>query len=336
MDPVATSGHDPVLLRFLLATETAESQRIIADLVSVRAAPTIRQVVRRTLYAQGPRSQVWLGEDVEDIAADAALRVLGRLRAMKNGSAPESIQHFDAYVAQVALHACYEHLRRRDPARARLRNQVWYVMTRHPHLRIVRGQDDRWMCSLPAGASGVPSGGTLRARPSLADLICEMLRDAQSAIELNDLVDRVGRHLGVLGPPPGPPAHASGSGPDRIPDAASTAPAVALEQAEFVRTLWREVQQLPLRQRTALLLNLRDAHGGDALDLLTITGTASLRQIAAALEMPPEELARLWPELPLDDHAVAARLRVTRQQVINLRKAARARLGRRLRAETRL
>jgi hypothetical protein len=40
-------------------------------------------------------------------------------------------------------------------------------------------------------------------------------------------------------------------------------------------------------------------------------------------------LSALWDQLPLDDLSIAARLGVTRQQVINLRKAARARLARR-------
>ena len=43
-----------------------------------------------------------------------------------------------------------------------------------------------------------------------------------------------------------------------------------------------------------------------------------------------EEFAALWNELPLADNAVAARLGCTRQQVINLRMAARKRLGHRL------
>jgi hypothetical protein len=46
--------------------------------------------------------------------------------------------------------------------------------------------------------------------------------------------------------------------------------------------------------------------------------------------MPAEELARMWNDLPIDDMRIATRLGIKRQQVINLRKAARARLARRL------
>ena len=58
-------------------------------------------------------------------------------------------------------------------------------------------------------------------------------------------------------------------------------------------------------------------------------GVASVRDMAAALEVSPEEFASLWNDLPLEDAKVAERLGLTRQQVINLRKSARERLARR-------
>jgi hypothetical protein len=75
-----------------------------------------------------------------------------------------------------------------------------------------------------------------------------------------------------------------------------------------------------------LLLNLT----GDAISLFLMTGTASLRALAAGLEMSAEALASLWNDLPLSDNEVASRLSCTRQQVINLRMAARKRLANRL------
>jgi DNA-binding CsgD family transcriptional regulator len=46
--------------------------------------------------------------------------------------------------------------------------------------------------------------------------------------------------------------------------------------------------------------------------------------------MEAVELARIWKDLPLADQDIATRLDLNRQQVINLRKSARERLGRRL------
>jgi hypothetical protein len=94
--------------------------------------------------------------------------------------------------------------------------------------------------------------------------------------------------------------------------------------------LWSEILELPVRQRVALLLNLRDVTGDGVLWALPVTGIASLREIAAALDIAPLDMAAMWKGLPLDDQTIAARLGCTRQQVINLRMAARRRLTNRL------
>jgi hypothetical protein len=101
-----------------------------------------------------------------------------------------------------------------------------------------------------------------------------------------------------------------------------------LDLRENLRHLWAEICELLPRQRVALLLNMEEIH------LLPETGIASLRDVAAALALPAEELAQLWFDLPLDDYAIAQRLGdgVTRQQVIGLRRKARERLARRMKA----
>jgi len=104
-----------------------------------------------------------------------------------------------------------------------------------------------------------------------------------------------------------------------------------LESRSQIRKLWKEICDLPLRHRTALLLNLRDRQGGDALELFQLTNIATIREIAAAMDFKPEEFAKIWNELPWDDASIANHLGLTRQQVINLRQSARARLARRLR-----
>jgi hypothetical protein len=105
--------------------------------------------------------------------------------------------------------------------------------------------------------------------------------------------------------------------------------ATEVERRSYLRRLWEEITQLPSLQCAALLLNLRDAQEG-VISLFPLAGVASVRQIAVAVRMPDEHFAALWNKLPLDDRAIAELLGVTRQQVINLRKSARARLGRRM------
>ena len=50
------------------------------------------------------------------------------------------------------------------------------------------------------------------------------------------------------------------------------------------------------------------------------------------LSMSAEQFSQLWDELPLDDASIARLFGITRQQVINLRKTARERLARRMKA----
>lgn len=328
-DAPAGAGCDPALLPFLQAAD-GQADGLLADLLSSRVGPTVREAVRRALSAwQGDGA---VGQDLEDISSDAMMRVLRALRDLRADAEREPIQNLEAYAARVASHACHEYFRRRSPQRTRLRNRVWYLLSRDPTLTLDRTPTGGWRSGLAAAGDG---RGRIRPRPTtgdrrLRDLVCALLVRHGRALELNELVDLVARELGIRDLPGDGSAGGAAADVDSLPDRGARPPLDTLERLEYLARLWTEIRGLPLRQRTALLLNLRDAAGGDALDLLPLTGTASLREIAGALDMDAEDLARLWPALPLDDRHIAERLGVSRQQVINLRKAARARLGRRL------
>jgi len=107
-------------------------------------------------------------------------------------------------------------------------------------------------------------------------------------------------------------------------------PTVQIEQRQYLEKLWREIRDLRPPQRMALLLNLRDGDGANAAALLLLAGIATFDDVAAALEMESPRFAELWPRLPINDLEIAEMLGVARQQVINLRRAARERLGRRM------
>jgi len=106
---------------------------------------------------------------------------------------------------------------------------------------------------------------------------------------------------------------------------------LALEQRLFFEQVWLEVCQLPVLQRVALLLNLRDSRDGGVISFLPFLGVASKEELARLLEMPYADFQKVWNELPLDDSRIAQMFGITRQQVINLRKTARERLARKMR-----
>lgn len=107
-------------------------------------------------------------------------------------------------------------------------------------------------------------------------------------------------------------------------------PAERIDQRSYMQRLWQEIRALPLPQRTALLLNLRDDRGRGVLELMPYADMASLDEIAEMLELSPEQFARLREQFPLTDATIAEHLGVTQRDVINLRLSARRRLTRRL------
>jgi hypothetical protein len=84
-----------------------------------------------------------------------------------------------------------------------------------------------------------------------------------------------------------------------------------------MRRLLVEICELPARQRSALLLNLKDSQGVDCISLFLLSGIATPREIAQIVGVSAEEFAEMWNKLPLDDNTTANRLGITRQQVIN-------------------
>ncbi len=164
---------------------------------------------------------------------------------------------------------------------------------------------------------------------SLPELVASLFGDARVPVELDALVNAVASLIGVEDDVVRTSAFTGVAG-----DVRDERPTVVeeSERRAYLARLWAEINALPLNQRSALLLNLTDAAGNSQLELLVLTAVTTIRGIAATLELSPEEFARLWHELPLDDNAVAGRLGLARQQIINLRKSARQRLARRMRA----
>ncbi|MET0648200.1 MAG: sigma-70 family RNA polymerase sigma factor [Pyrinomonadaceae bacterium] len=345
---------DVLLSSYLQAGEETVSHRILAELVSEHAAPLVRKIVRHKLHApshNAPNNQ--LNEDAEDVCGEAVLRLVARLRELKERAADERpINDFRGYVATVAYHHCHEYLRRKYPRRHGLKNKLRYLLSRDARFAIWEGGDRQLLCGFEAWRATQPlsarveparlgvgeSGESLdfgdAGQVALPDLLKAVFERTGGPVELDALVDFVAALTGVRDEP----EQAKREGAEAESEVADArAPpsgdvAAAAERQMYLARLWEEIKALPPRQRTALLLNLSDAHGRSYTELLALLGVASARQIADALEIPADEFAIIWNDLPLDDRVIAARLNLSRQQVINLRKSARERLARRMQA----
>jgi hypothetical protein len=305
-----------LLGQFLDCPDLKESECLLARLVSECAVPIVQRIVSSKVRPPA-------NEDVQnDVLAD----LITRLREMKESGSRGSIRDFSAYSAVTAYHGCKEYYRQCFPQRYRLRNRLRYLLGRHPRLALWEMPDGEWVCGrkeLHIHRTNLVESGTkaVWASSRESERIVETILDECTApLPFDDLVERVARHSGISDQP-------TESIDVLIHQAASVE--TRLVQRGWLANLWSEIAELPLAQRISLLLSMRDDQGGSALVLLPITGVASLRQIAAMLEMHPGDLVRIWNELPLEDQRIGQRLGLDRQRVINLRKSARERLNRR-------
>lgn len=293
-----------------------ELESEIARILSDDARPLVKLVVSR--YTRG--GTLLTAEDAEDVAATVDVRLIERLRSAARG-ARDSIRDLHSYVATVAHNAVNDFLRKRYPQHARLKKRLRYTLDRDGRfavwtasaglvcgLRAWRGRDDvagtppAWHTPADADAAALDNLFRAAGRPLLFEAVVAHFQEAMHE------------------------EHAVDDAADR-----AAAPDEQFQQRQRVRALWLEIRELPPMQRKALLLNLRYGGDLDALPVLLLSGIASIGELAAALELSERELAAIWNDLPWDDQHIAGVLGVTRQQVINLRKSARARLARRTR-----
>jgi hypothetical protein len=309
-------GLDPELEALVAARDDNERAVAIEHLLTDIADP----VIRRSLFHRlGPREP-----ELEDIRGGVMLRLVRKLDELQRGVS-DAIGSFADYVAIVTFHAADDFLRRKQPQRALLSNRIRYLLTHDARFALWQFEREltcglaKW-CDRPANPR--PLDPSLADPRQIGDSLARIFARTGGPLPFHDVVALFAASSTV----------AEVTTPIEDADLHELTPS-AFDQLASKQTaahLWREIEELPPRQRAALLLNLREAGGGSAIPLLTVTGLATAEQVAELVGIPAAELASIWNDLPLDDNTIASRLGATRQQVINLRKCARERLARRL------
>jgi hypothetical protein len=350
--PGVLDQSDALLLPFLRAEgEAAES--LLGQLIAERAAPIIKGIIKSKMHvslrvADGSQQN----QDALEIYSEVNALLIAALRRLKTDQ-HRPINNLGSYIAVITYHACYEHLRRKYPQRHSLKNRLRYLFTHRAEFALWESAEAQWLCGLvewrdkrrpPASGAGLQKLRDGVQASGLSNLSVEdvkrmppdalaltILKEAGAPLDLDEMVGLFAELQGLteqqvevdIDEETGEALY------ERIPDPRASV-AAELDQRAYVERLWKEICQLPSRQRAALMLNLRDAQGHDMIALLPVMNVATIRQIAEALSIPAAEFAALWNDLPLDDASIAKRLGITRQQVINLRKSARERLARRM------
>ncbi len=295
-------------------------------------------VVRNTVKRRFSSARNIRPEDLEDVCADAVSAIIVRLHRETDGGPP--IGDLTNYAATVASNTADRFFAARAPQRARLRNRIRYVLTTDARFTFVESEHGVWLCGLAGMAQSGEAASEetldsfktklLNAKSSvtrLPDLICQILSSAPARFELSDVTTLAAHALGITDRMEVVEDHAESLTDHGVRFAH------AAELKDRLTWLWREVSQLPLHQRIALLLNLGSgaANAGEAtMCALADLRIATFATLAATLEMTQEALAAIWNRVPLPDNEIAVLLQLERQQVINLRSSARQRLTRRM------
>jgi hypothetical protein len=337
----APRSNDPRLAALLAAVTDAEAWLALDQLMIDDLAAIIRSAVVRRLGRSRQAAEL-----IDDVVGEVRLKLTQKLWALRAG-AGDPVENLAAYCATTSEYVSYAFLRRRFPERTRLRNRLRYALQHHPGLSLDADTSGVWHCRATTIREAGPSGATqamlntpgdfaagrrINMASPLPALIHALLSACDTPVEFDRFVDVMATLLGVAETSTVVQPRESRAA-DRLEQIPDSAPGIqtVLEQRTTLLEVWQELGALPLRQRVALLLNLRDPEGGAILQLLPATGVVSMAEIATTLDVSAAELQALWDDLPLDDLAIARRLGLTRQQVINLRKSGRARLARKVR-----
>lgn len=321
----------------------------LARLNTEEIEPIVRRGIGYKLRFYRPQAENLQRPEFDEIYNDIQLRLLKRLRDLKEDPTQKRIMNLRGYVATVTRNACDEYLRQRYPLRRSLKDKVRRHLLTHSEFALWEDSEHNWLAGLSRwqnveGALNdelVTTGGELQEQLKtewqmvdvqhleLHELLTTIFEVAHAPLDLDDLTALVAKFWGIEDYP----AESLDAETYLALDeqaGVDTSLVTIIEQRQLLQRLWREICLLPRRQRVALLLNLKNPHGINVITLLPATGVATFEQIAQTLEIPPAEFEQIWAELPLDDLRLAAYLGATRQQVINLRKTARERLLKRM------
>lgn len=341
----ATSEQANGLLQaYFRAQAEAQASRLLNDLLAKHASAVIKQVLQRRLHFYLDCRNTSLVADAEDLYCDIVAELIRRFGELRSCPGSGFVRDFRSYVAGVANNACHNYLRRKYPLRTSLKNKLRYLLSRKAEFALWETEEGEWLCGLsewrerewdvqrmnPSCMENLVCGESF---PSAAALLFSIFRRSGAPCDLDYLVSLVAEASGIKDQPAAPL--------DGVEKAVSTASNstdacvredIQIENKFLLQDVWNEICRLPPTQRAALVFNLRDREGGDIITMILETRITTIRQVAEALNMPPDQFLRLWDSMPLDDQTIAAQLGLTRRQVIKLRWSARETLARRLKA----
>ena len=328
---------DTLLEPLLQERSDERADEFLLKLISQHAEPIIKGVIRYKLHLSP--SQASQRADADDIYQEVVLQLLAQLQRFRKLPDHHPITDVRGMTAIIAHRTCSSWMRRLFPERHAFKNRLHYLITRQRGFALWQNEDGRvlagfedWRDTKKSVSKFVASptySSSQEVKQDLGATVAGIFNKVGNPIEFDDLVSGMATLLGIRDQPFESLTETEEGG-TLLRETDEPGPDWQIEKRIFLQRLWEELQQLPVNQRVALLLNLKDANGSGCITLFPITGIASLEQLAKALSIDLERFTKLWNDLPLEDAKIAELLGLTRQQVINARKSGRERLARRL------
>lgn len=323
---------DALLEPLLAGGGDEQVDELLSQLITVHAEPVIKAVIRFKLRFNSNRETQ--RAEAGDIQQEVVLQLLAQLQRFRKLPDNHPITDLRGMAAVIAHRTCARWLRRQFPERHALKNRLHYLLTRQRGFALWQDAEGQLVAGFAAWQQqkavtrSLSNFEQLRKNAGLAETVATIFNHLNAPVEFDELVSAVAALQGISDQP----VESLTDDEDAVhePTAPERDQAWRTEKRIFLQRLWEELQQLPRNQRAALLLNLRDASGFSSITLFPATGIATVRQLAAALEISAEDFAAMWNDLPVEDARIAELLGLTRQQVINARKSGRERLARRL------
>src|SRR5688572_15773551 len=271
---------DQLLLPYLQATEESERQKHLDDLLFAHAAPVVRQALRRRLgFYVDQRGINPHNQDAEDLYQEIMTKIVQTLHDLRNPSAKTRIENLQQYVARIASNACNDVLRAKSPARARLKNNLRYVMSHHSSFAVWKIEGE----TLAGFSVWRDSDKTQSSETQLVDIqerletfrstrfprenikqipltkiAAEVFRWVGGPVELDTLVNIVAMLLDVKDQPLESIDDETNAHLETRVAGSRLSSSSRLEELDLLRSLWQALRELTTEQRDVFCFGFED------------------------------------------------------------------------------